>query len=78
VLQHLAHDVGYGHTASYGAIARLAGSPRAVRAVGTACATNPLPVVVPCHRVVRSDGRTGGYLGGPEAKRILLALEAAA
>ena len=78
VLQHLAHDVGYGHTASYGAIARLAGSPRAVRAVGTACATNPLPVVVPCHRVVRSDGRTGGYLGGPEARRILLALEAAA
>jgi methylated-DNA-[protein]-cysteine S-methyltransferase len=78
VLQHLAHDVGYGHTASYGAIARLAGRPRAVRAVGTACATNPLPVVVPCHRVVRSDGRTGGYLGGPEAKRILLALEAAA
>lgn len=78
VLQHLAHDVGYGHTASYAAIARLAGSPRAVRAVGTACATNPLPVVVPCHRVVRSDGRIGGYLGGPEAKRILLALEAAA
>jgi methylated-DNA-[protein]-cysteine S-methyltransferase len=78
VLQHLAHDVGYGRTASYAAMARLAGSPRAVRAVGTACATNPLPVVVPCHRVVRSDGRIGGYLGGPEAKRILLALEAAA
>ncbi len=77
VLQHLAHDVGYGHTASYAAVARLAGSPRAVRAVGTACATNPLPVVVPCHRVVRSDGRIGNYLGGPEAKRTLLTLEAA-
>jgi methylated-DNA-[protein]-cysteine S-methyltransferase len=53
-------------------------SPATVRAVGTACATNPLPVVVPCRRVVRSDGRIGGYLGGPEAKRILLDLEAAA
>ena len=53
------------------------GQPRAFRAVGTACATNPLPVVVPCHRVVRSDGSTGGYLGGPAAKRTLLALEAA-
>ena len=78
VLQHLSRDVGYGHTASYAALARLAGSPRAVRAVGTACATNPLPVVVPCHRVVRSDGRIGGYLGGPEAKRLLLTLETAA
>jgi methylated-DNA-[protein]-cysteine S-methyltransferase len=51
---------------------------RASRAVGTACATNPLPVVVPCHRVVRSDGGMGGYLGGVEAKRTLLSLEAAA
>ena len=49
-----------------------------VRAVGSACATNPLPVVVPCHRVVRSDGAMGGYLGGVEAKRVLLTLEAAA
>ena len=56
----------------------LAGSPKAVRAVGTACAKNPLPVVIPCHRVVRSDGAMGGYLGGPEAKRLLLDLEAAA
>ena len=47
-----------------------------VRAVGTACATNPLPIVVPCHRVVRSDGGIGGYLGGVEAKTMLLALEA--
>jgi methylated-DNA-[protein]-cysteine S-methyltransferase len=77
VLRHLP-EIGYGHTASYAAVAQLAGSPRAVRAVGTACATNPLPVVVPCHRVVRSDGGMGGYLGGPEAKRTLLTLEAAA
>ena len=78
VLHHLAVDVGYGQTASYTTVARLAGSPKAVRAVGTACATNPLPVVVPCHRVVRSDGSIGGYLGGIDAKRTLLTLEAAA
>ena len=77
VLTHLA-DIGYGRTASYAAVAQLAGSPKAVRAVGTACATNPLPVVVPCHRVVRSDGSMGGYLGGVDAKRTLLALEASA
>lgn len=71
-------EIGYGHTASYAAVAKLAGNPNAVRAVGSACATNPLPVVVPCHRVVRSDGAMGGYLGGVEAKRILLTLEAAA
>jgi methylated-DNA-[protein]-cysteine S-methyltransferase len=71
-------EVGYGQTASYSAIARLAGNPKAVRAVGTACATNPIPVVVPCHRVVRADGSMGGYLGGPEAKKVLLSLEAAA
>jgi methylated-DNA-[protein]-cysteine S-methyltransferase len=59
-------------------VAQLAGHPKAVRAVGTACATNPLPVVIPCHRVVRSDGSLGGYRGGPDAKQILLALEAAA
>ena len=76
VLGHLA-DIGYGHTASYAAVARLAGNPKAVRAVGTACATNPMPVVVPCHRVVRSDGSLGGYLGGADAKRTLLTLEAA-
>ncbi len=75
---HRLPDIGYGHTASYGAVAALAGNPKAVRAVGTACATNPLPVVVPCHRVVRSDGSMGGYLGGVEAKRTLLTLEAAA
>lgn len=76
VLHHLP-EIGYGETASYAAVAALAGSPKAVRAVGTACAKNPLPVVVPCHRVVRSDGAMGGYLGGQEAKRLLLDLEAA-
>jgi methylated-DNA-[protein]-cysteine S-methyltransferase len=77
VLSHLP-EISYGHTASYADIARLAGNPKAVRAVGTACATNPLPVIVPCHRVVRSDGGMGGYLGGIDAKRTLLTLEAAA
>ncbi|WP_375503965.1 methylated-DNA--[protein]-cysteine S-methyltransferase [uncultured Jatrophihabitans sp.] len=75
VLAHLATDVGYGSTASYAALAAAAGNPRAVRAVGTACATNPIPIVVPCHRIVRSDGGIGNYLGGPAAKATLLALE---
>ena len=77
VLHHLP-EIAYGRTASYAEVATLAGNPKAVRAVGTACATNPLPIVVPCHRVVRSDGTMGGYLGGLEAKRTLLTLEAAA
>jgi methylated-DNA-[protein]-cysteine S-methyltransferase len=77
VLHHLV-EIGYGRTATYAAMAQRAGNPRAVRAVGSACATNPLPVLVPCHRVVRSDGGMGGYLGGVEAKRTLLTLEAAA
>lgn len=74
VLTHLP-DISYGTTVSYATVAASAGSPRAVRAVGTACATNPLPVVVPCHRVVRSDGSIGQYVGGVEAKQALLALE---
>ena len=78
VLSHLAIDIDYGTTASYGTLARLSGSPKAVRAVGTTCATNPIPVVVPCHRVVRADGTLGGYRGGPVAKRTLLNLEGAA
>ena len=76
VLRHLP-EISYGHTATYAAVARMVGNPKAVRAVGTACAVNPLPVVVPCHRVVRSDGGMGGYLGGVDAKRTLLTLEAA-
>jgi methylated-DNA-[protein]-cysteine S-methyltransferase len=75
VLAHLP-DIGYGHTESYAQVAVAAGNPRAVRAVGSACATNPLPVVVPCHRVIRSDGSFGRYAGGDEAKRALLSLEA--
>lgn len=77
VLHHL-QEIPYGSTESYGQVAVATGSPRAVRAVGSACATNPLPIVVPCHRVVRSDGSLGGYLGGLEAKERLLALEHAA
>lgn len=74
VLEYLPR-IGYGETASYRAVALAVGNPRAVRAVGTACATNPLPLVVPCHRVVRSDGLPGMYRGGPECKRQLLGLE---
>jgi methylated-DNA-[protein]-cysteine S-methyltransferase len=77
VQRQLAH-ITYGHTQSYGQVAAAVGNPRAVRAVGTACATNPLPVVLPCHRVLRADGSLGGYAGGPAAKAVLLELESAA
>jgi methylated-DNA-[protein]-cysteine S-methyltransferase len=77
VLSHLT-EIGYGTTASYAAVAAAAGNPKAVRAAATACATNPLPVVVPCHRVVRSDGAIGGYAGGTDVKKALLMLEGAA
>ena len=77
VLERLT-QVPYAGTVSYAELAARAGSPRAVRAVGTACALNPVPLVVPCHRVVRSDGAPGGYRGGPDLKRRLLAMEAAA
>lgn len=76
VIEHL-RDIGYGRRESYASVAAAIGNPRAVRAVGTACAHNPLPVVIPCHRVVRSDGSTGQYVGGPLAKSTLLDLEAA-
>jgi methylated-DNA-[protein]-cysteine S-methyltransferase len=78
LVQQRLPEIGYGQTRTYGQVAELAGNPRAVRAVGTACATNPLPVVVPCHRVLRADGTPGGYVGGPAAKQVLLRLEAAA
>jgi methylated-DNA-[protein]-cysteine S-methyltransferase len=71
-------SIGYGQTRSYRQVAELVGRPTAVRAVGTACATNPLPVIVPCHRVLPSDGTPGRYVGGPDAKTTLLNLEAAA
>jgi methylated-DNA-[protein]-cysteine S-methyltransferase len=76
VLDHLP-EIAYGTTASYGTVAAAAGNPKAFRAVASACATNPLPVVVPCHRVVRRDGSLAGYVGGLEAKHALLELEAA-
>lgn len=75
VVEHLSH-IGYGATASYADVARATGNPNAVRAVGSACSRNPLPVIVPCHRVVRSDGKIGQYLGGTEVKAALLAMEA--
>ena len=65
----------YGETASYAQVAANAGSPRAVRAAGTALATNPLPILVPCHRVLKSGGAMGNYRGGVEAKAQLIALE---
>jgi methylated-DNA-[protein]-cysteine S-methyltransferase len=77
VLEHL-QGIAYGTTESYATVAAATGHATAVRAVGSACATNPLPVVVPCHRVLRSDGSLGGYLGGLGAKQALLDLEAAA
>ena len=75
VLTHLL-EIPYGVTESYAVVARSAGNPGAVRAAGSACATNPIPLVVPCHRVVRSDGTYGAYRGGTQAKHLLLALEA--
>jgi methylated-DNA-[protein]-cysteine S-methyltransferase len=74
VVAYLA-NIRYGTTASYAAVARAVGYPAAVRAVGSACSHNPIPLVVPCHRVVRSDGSYGQYLGGPEVKAALLAME---
>lgn len=68
-------QIAYGTTASYRDVAEMTGRPGATRAVGTACARNPVPLVLPCHRVVRADGSTGAYRGGPEAKVALLRLE---
>ncbi len=67
----------YGGTGTYRSVATAAGSPRAARAAGTALATNPIPIVVPCHRVLRSDGSLGGYRGGLARKEALLGREAA-
>jgi methylated-DNA-[protein]-cysteine S-methyltransferase len=78
LVQQRLPEIAYGQTRTYGQVAELVGNPRAVRAVGTACATNPLPVVVPCHRVLRADGTPGGYVGGPATRQALLHLEAAA
>ncbi|MCZ4512132.1 methylated-DNA--[protein]-cysteine S-methyltransferase [Streptomyces sp. ActVer] len=75
VLRELASGVPYGSVVGYGDLARRVGQPGAAQAVGMAMGANPLPVVVPCHRVVESDGGIGGFGGGLETKRKLLALE---
>jgi methylated-DNA-[protein]-cysteine S-methyltransferase len=74
---HQVARIPYGKTLSYGEVARKAGNPRAVRAAGTACGRNPVPLIVPCHRVVQASGKLGDYGGGPEMKRALLSLEGA-
>jgi methylated-DNA-[protein]-cysteine S-methyltransferase len=66
----------FGEFRSYGEVSAAAGSPRASRATGNALGSNPIPIVIPCHRVLRSGGKIGGYTGGLERKRYLLALEA--
>lgn len=74
-VQRYLPNVGYGKTETYKDVALSLGRPRAIRAVGTACARNPLPIVLPCHRIIRTDGSLGGYRGGLSAKKILLDLE---
>ena len=69
--------IGFGDVSSYAGVAAEAGSPRAVRAAGNALGANPMPVVVPCHRVLRTGGKLGGYTGGLERKEFLLRLEGA-
>jgi methylated-DNA-[protein]-cysteine S-methyltransferase len=68
-------DVPYGTTASYATLAALSGKPAAIRAAASACSHNPVPIVLPCHRIVKSDGSIGRYLGGDDRKRLLLDLE---
>jgi methylated-DNA-[protein]-cysteine S-methyltransferase len=74
---HAVARIPYGRTRTYGEIAKAAGNARAFRAAGTACGRNPIPLIVPCHRVVQSGGGIGNYGGGPEMKRALLDLEGA-
>ncbi|MFF0743559.1 methylated-DNA--[protein]-cysteine S-methyltransferase [Streptomyces sp. NPDC004111] len=75
VLRELNDSVPYGSVVGYGDLARRVGQPQAAQAVGAAMGSNPLPLVVACHRVVESDGGLGGFGGGLETKRVLLALE---
>lgn len=74
-VQHAIAAIPYGQTRTYTEMARRAGNERAVRAAGTACGSNPLPIVVPCHRVLRTGGALGGYGGGLPMKQALLRLE---
>lgn len=69
------YNTQYGETVTYKRLAELSGSPNAYRAVGTICRKNPLPIIIPCHRVIPSSGGTGEYAGTPELKRRLLDLE---
>lgn len=77
VLEVLHRDVHRGDVVTYGALATRSGNAKAARATGSACARNPVPVIVPCHRVVPGGGGIGNYAGGAERKRLLLALEGA-
>jgi methylated-DNA-[protein]-cysteine S-methyltransferase len=76
-LKTLRDEVHAGDVVTYGALAARIGHPKAARAVGSACATNPVPIIVPCHRVLPGSGGVGSYAGGPERKRRLLAHEGA-
>ncbi len=69
--------VPFGETTTYGELADRIGHPRAARAVGTALGSNPIPVVLPCHRVLRAGGKLGGYAGGLDRKTTLLEIEGA-
>jgi methylated-DNA-[protein]-cysteine S-methyltransferase len=69
------YEIPRGGVSTYGSIARRLGRPGAARAVGSALAGNPFPIIIPCHRAIRSDGTLGGYQGGPEMKRALLEME---
>jgi methylated-DNA-[protein]-cysteine S-methyltransferase len=68
-------EIPYGETASYGDLAKRIGNQKACRAVGTACATNDIPIIIPCHRVIKGDGSIGRFGDGPEAKVALINLE---
>jgi methylated-DNA-[protein]-cysteine S-methyltransferase len=70
-------NIPYGKTRSYHWLAKAVGQPTACRAVGNANGKNPIPIIIPCHRVIRSDGGLGGYTGGPQIKQFLLSLEKA-
>lgn len=72
---HVVSHIPRGETRSYGWVANEMGSPKAARAVGQALARNPVPIVIPCHRVISGDGRLGGFGGGLEVKKFLLDLE---
>lgn len=74
ILENL-QKVPYGSRVTYSELAAASGSPTAVRTAGSACATNPVPILIPCHRVVKSGGITGNYVGGVKAKEFLLGLE---